>query len=159
MAPKIHFGHDALLLHTNDMHILVGNGPSFMEVEIAATIKPDGIEEKKTVKNIIIHKKKAGIIMQLPDDKISYVHDKVSAKEAKEYAADVLVITKPQENIISKLKPKLTILMNGTVYTARELHKKTGAQVIAVQHGNNIDLKDYNAVSKQKGLSKFTEEK
>ncbi len=159
MAPKIHFGHDAILVHIQDSHILVGNGPSFMDVEIAATIKPDGKEEKKILQNIVIHKKKGGAIIQLDDVAIGYVHEDVPAKEAKTYASDVLILTKPQEQLITKLKPKLAIIMNSTVYTARELNKKTNTQVIAAQHGMTIDLADYNALSQQKSLNTFTKEK
>jgi hypothetical protein len=156
MAPKIHFGQDAFLIHLKESHILVGNGPSFMDVEIAATIKADGIEEKKNVLDITATKKKEGIVIQLPESTISYVHAAVDAKKTKEYSADVLVLSKPDEKIISKIQPKLCVLMNSTVYTARELHQKTGVQVIAAQHGLTIDLSDYNAISKQKALSQFT---
>ena len=156
MAPKIHFGQEAFLIHLNGTHLLIGNGPSFMDVEIAGTVKADGIEEKKIVSNVLIHKKKAGIILQLPDDKISYITSEVPTKEIKEYHADVLIMTKPQEKLIMKLQPKLTILMNSNVYIARELNKKTGSQIIAVQHGANIDFSDYNAIAKQKTLGKFT---
>ena len=159
MAPKIHFGQEAFLLHLNETHLLIGNGPSFMDVEIAAKIRPDGTEEKKTINNVIINKKKAGIILQLPDDKISYITSEVPTKEIKEYQADVLILTKPQEKLITKLQPKLTILMNSNVYAARELNKKTGSQIISVKHGTNIDFSDYNAIAKQKTLSKFTEAK
>lgn len=153
MAPKIHFGQEAFLIHIKDSHILVGNGPSFMDVEIAATIRPDGIEEKKSQQEFSYHKKKEGITIQLPADKISYMHE--TTKKAKEYDADVIILNKPDEQLISKIKPKLCVLMNNTVYTARELHQKTGVQVIAVQHGDTIDLKDYDAVSRQKSISQF----
>jgi len=153
MAVKLHFGQNAFLIHIKDSHILVGEGPSFIDVEIAAAIKPDGIEEKKTIQNISVHKKKEGIIIQLPENTISYIHE--TPKKAKEYEAEVIILNKPDEKLINKLKPKLCILMNNTVYTARELNQKTGTQVIAVQHGATIDLADYNALSKQKALSKF----
>lgn len=155
MAPKIHFGQDAFLIHIKDSHILVGNGPSFMDVEIAAAIKPDGVEEKKYIQDVIATKKKEGIVIQLPEGTISYVHSAVHARKAKEYKSDVLILASPDEKIITKLQPKLCVLMNGTVYTARELHKKTGVQMIAAQHGTTIDLSDYNATSKQKSLSQF----
>lgn len=154
MAPKIHFGQEAFLIHIKDSHILVGNGPSFMDVEIAATIKPDGVEEKRTIQNIPVHKKKEGIIIQLPENTISYIHE--TPKKTKEYEAEVVILNKPDEKLINKLKPRLCVLMNNTVYTARELNKKTGTQVIAVQHGTTIDLADYNAESKQKVISKFS---
>jgi hypothetical protein len=156
MAPKIHFGDNALLIHVQDSHILVGNGPSFMEVEIAATVKPDGKEEKITLQGVVIHKKKEGAIIQLADAVIGYIHDTVKTKDAKKYESDVLILTKPQEQLITKLKPKLAVIMNSTVYTARELNKKINTQIIAAQHGTTIDLSDYNALSKQKPLSKFT---
>ncbi len=159
MTPKIHFGQDAFLIHIRDSHILVGNGPSFMDVEIAASIKADGIEEKKQIQDIIATKKKEGIVIQMPDSIISYVHAAVDAKKSKEYHADVLVLAKPDEKLISKIQPTLCVLMNSTVYTARELHQKTGVQTIAAQHGMTIDLGDYNALSKQKSLSTFTAEK
>jgi hypothetical protein len=155
MMPKIHFGQDAFLIHIKETHILVGNGPSFMDVEIAAAIKPDGVEEKKHIQDVVATKKKEGIIIQLPEGTISYVHSTVDARKAKEYSADVLVLAMPDEKLISKVQPKLCVLMNGTVYTARELHQKTGVQVIAAQHGTTIDLSDYNATSKQKALSQF----
>lgn len=155
MAPKIHFGHDAFLVHVQDSHILVGEGPSFMDVEIAAAIKPDGKEEKVTCSSVVISKKKKGAVIQLADAVISYVHDTVNAKEAKEYKSDVLILAKPQEQLIIKIKPKLAVIMNSTVYTARELNKKTDTQIIAAQHGMTIDLADYNALSKQKSLSKY----
>ena len=153
MAPKIHFGQDAFLLHIKDSHILVGNGPSFMDVEITATIRPDGKEEKKTLQEFSYHKKKEGITIQLADDNISYMHE--TTKNAKEYEAEVVILRKPDEKLLNKLKPRLCVLMNNDVYAARELHQKTGVQVIAVQHGTTIDLKDYNAASKQKLISKF----
>jgi len=156
MAPKIHFGDNALLIHVQDSHILVGNGPSFMDVEIAATVKPDGKEEKINLQGVVIHKKKEGAIIQLADAVIGYVHDTVKTKDAKNYKSDVLILAKPQEQLITKLKPKLAVIMNSTVYTARELNKKTNTQIIAAQHGMTIDLADYNALSKQKPLSKFT---
>ena len=155
MAPKIHFGRDALLIHVNDTHLLLGNGPSFMDVEIAATIKSDGREEKKSLQNIVIHKKKKGAVIQLADAVISYVHDTVPTKEAKAYKSDVLILAKPQEQLIIKIKPKLAVIMNSTVYTARELNKKTNTQIIAAQYGTTIDLADYNALSKQKTLGKY----
>jgi len=155
MAPKIHFGQDAFLIHIKESHILVGNGPSFMDVEIAATIKADGVEEKKYIQDIVATKKKEGIVIQLPESTISYVNETVDAKRAKEFQADVLVLTAPNEKLISKVQPRLCVLMNSTVYKARELHQKTGVQVIASQHGTTIDLNDYNAISKQKSLSQF----
>lgn len=127
-----------------------------MDVEIAATVKPDGKEEKITLQGVVIHKKKEGAVIQLADAVIGYVHDSVKTKEAKKYESDVLILAKPQEQLIAKLKPKLAVIMNSTVYTARELSKKTDIQVIAAQHGTTIDLSDYNALSKQKPLSKFT---
>ncbi|MEM3154456.1 MAG: hypothetical protein QW165_02710 [Candidatus Woesearchaeota archaeon] len=154
MAPKIHFGQDAFLIHIRESHILVGNGPGFMDVEIAATVKADGIEEKKNIGDIIATKKKEGIIVRLPDTTISYVY--AAGAKPKEYEADVLVLTTPDEKLISKIRPKLCVLMNSTLYDARELHKKTGVQVIAAQHGLTIDLSDYNAMSQQKALSQFT---
>src|SRR5574342_152244 len=153
MAPKIHFGQDAFLIHLKESHILVGNGPSFMDVEIAAVIKADGIEEKKNVLDITATKKKEGIVIQLPESTISYIH--AAGAKAKEYTADVLVMAVQDEKLISKIQPTLCILMNSTVYAARELHQKTGVQVIAAQHGLTIDLSDYNAMSKQKSLSQF----
>ena len=159
MAPKLHFGQEAILIHADNTHLLVGNGPSFMDVEIAATIKPDGTEEKKTIKNTTIYKKKEGVVVQHQDVIISYVNAEVSAKKAKEYQANVLILTKPQEKLIEKIKPKLVVIMNSNVYAARELNKKTGLQVIAAQQGTTIDLDDYSALSKQKALSKFIEEK
>lgn len=156
MAPKIHFGQDAFLIHIRESHILVGNGPSFMDVEIAASIRADGIEEKKQIQDVVATKKKEGIVIQLPDSTISYVH--AANAKAKEYQADVLVLATPDEKLISKIEPKLCVLMNSTVYAARELHKKTGVQVIAAQHGMTIDLGDYNAMSKQKSLSQFKAE-
>lgn len=155
MAPKIHFGQDAFLIHIGESHILVGKGPSFMDVEIAASIRADGIEEKKTISDVVATKKKGGIIIQLPDTTISYVH--AEGAKAKEYQSDVLVLTIQDEKLISKMRPKLCVLMNSTVYAARELHKKTGVQVIAAQHGMTIDLGDYNAMSKQKSLSQYKE--
>jgi hypothetical protein len=156
MSPKIHFGQDAFLIHIKDSHILVGNGPSFMDVEIAATIKADGVEEKKNILDVTATKKKEGIILQLPESTIAYVHE--GGAKSKEYTADVLVLAKPDEKLISKIQPKLCVLMNSTVYTARELHQKTGVQVIAAQHGTTIDISDYNAMSKQKSLSQFKAE-
>jgi hypothetical protein len=155
MAPKIHFGQDAFLIHIKETHILVGNGPSFMDVEIAAAIKADGIEEKKHIHNVVVNKKTAGIVIQLPESTISYVHAK--GAKAKDYSADVLVLATLDEKLISKMQPKLCVLMNSTVYAARELHQKTGVQVIAAQHGMTIDLSDYNAMSKQKSLSQYKE--
>src|SRR5574341_1126993 len=154
MAPKIHFGQDAFLIPLKDSHILVGNGPSFMDVEIAGTIKADGVEEKKQIQDVVATKKKEGIIIQLPEGTISYIH--AAGAKPKEYTADVLVLTMPDEKIINKIQPKLCVLMNSNVYTARELHQKTGIQVIAAQHGTTIDISDYNATSKQKALSQFT---
>ncbi len=155
MAPKVHFGQDAILIHADGTHLLIGNGPSFMDVEIAATIKPDGTEGKTTIKHTTVHKKKEGIVVQHPDVTISYVTGDVPAKKAQEYQATVLILSKPQEKLIAKIKPKLAVIMNSTVYTARELHQKTNVQVIAATHGTTIDLGDYSALSKQKALSKY----
>jgi len=124
-----------------------------MDVEIAGTLKADGVEEKKHIQDVVATKKKEGIIIQLPEGTISYIY--AAGAKAKEYGADVLVLATPDEKIISKVQPKLCVLMNSNVYTARELHQKTGIQVIAAQHGMTIDLSDYNATSKQKALSQY----
>jgi hypothetical protein len=49
--------------------------------------------------------------------------------------------------------------MHGEVYKARELHKKTGVQVISAQDELVVDLYAYSALPEQKSLTKFTEEK
>ncbi len=101
--------------------------------------------------------KKAGVIYRLSDCTITHLTAKPETKEIKEYAADVIILqTNNAEKIITKLKPKLAILMRAEVYKARELHKKTGVQVIAAQDGQTVDLYAYSAVAEQKALSKFT---
>ena len=104
--------------------------------------------------------KKAGVIYRLTDCTITHLTAKPETKEIKEYKADVIIVqTKEIEKILSKLKPKLAILMHGEVDKARELHKKTGVQVIAAQNEQTIDLYAYSALAEQKSLAKFTEEK
>jgi len=145
MALKIHFGQDSFLIHTGETHIHIGEGPSPMDVEIEATIRP-GKEEKIELKNATAYTGK-GITVQLPDVTISYL-------EAKE--TDVLILQKADEKLIKKIKPKLVVLMNSDVYKARELHQKTNIQTISVIPGTTIDLSDYNALAEQKTLGKFT---
>ena len=104
--------------------------------------------------------KKAGVIYRLTDCTITHLTAKPETKEVKEYAADVIIMQAINaEKIIAKLKPKLAILMHAEVYKARELHKKTGVQVIAAQDGQTVDLYAYSALPAQKSLAKFTKEK
>lgn len=154
MAPKLQFSHDGILIKTEHAKILLG-GQSPIETEIDAKITTTGIEEKTQVNDVTIHKKIHGIIARLPDVLISYIH--TIPEKIKEYKADILILNKPHEKTVKTIKPKLAILMNSTVYEARELHKKTNIQVIATQAGTTIDLGDYNALAEQKSLSKFTE--
>jgi Zn-finger protein len=104
--------------------------------------------------------KKAGVIYLLTDCTITHLTSKPETKEVKEYLADVIILqTANTEKIITKLKPKLAILMHAEVDKARDLHKKTGVQVIAAQDGQTVDLCAYSALPAQKHLSKFIKEK
>lgn len=126
MAPKIQFSGDSILIKADD-------------------------------KASKVHSKKAGTIYQLSDCTIAHITGQVSAREIKEYKADVLILQHEQsEKIIAKLKPKLAILTNASLEKTRELHKKTGVQIITAKGNPTIDLFDYAALSEQKALSKFT---
>ncbi len=114
----------------------------------------------KTDGNSKTHNKKAGIIHQLQDCTIAHITGQIEIKEIKEYTADVLILPPGQaEKILTKIKPKLAILTSSTLERARELHKKTGIQVITAKDNLVVDLYTYSALSEQKNLSKFTEEK
>ncbi len=120
----------------------------------------DSILIKADDKASKIHNKRSGIIYQLSDCTIAHITGQISAREIKEYKADVLILQYEQsEKIISKLKPKLAILTNATLEKTREIHKKTGVQTITAKDNPTIDLFDYSALSEQKALSRFTAEK
>ncbi len=117
-----------------------------------ALIKAEGTSNTLT--------KKAGIIYQLPDCTIAHITGKVEPKEIKEYQAEVIILPPKQaEQIITKIKPKLAIIISleeNPVYIARELQKKTGIQTIAAEDNLTVDLYAYSALAEQKSLGKFT---
>lgn len=116
------------------------------------------------IDGVEVAKKPGGYTFRHPDGTLSYLTQKISTRDAKQYAADVLVFLNHDnaESVIAKLKPKLAILTyftslrNNPVYMARELQKKTGVQTIAAHDDLTVDLDSYSALSEQKALSKFT---
>ena len=69
--------------------------------------------------------------------------------------------------ILEKVKPALCVmthfgarmLKENPVYQAREIKKKTGIQVVAAEDGFEVSPDSYAAISKQKRLSSFSQEK
>ncbi|MBW3016526.1 hypothetical protein KY309_02860, partial [Candidatus Woesearchaeota archaeon] len=129
----------------------------------------DLIKTTENTPDVEIIQKKSGTIFKLPDGVLAYITDKIETKEIKEYKADTIVFAehKQTEKIITKLKPRLAILTcydeemhkKNPVYIARELKQKTGAQTISAEDGLIVELYAYSAISEQKALSKFTENK
>jgi len=92
-------------------------------------------------------------VFRLPDLVLAYITEHVDLRKIKDYACDVLVLKahKQDEELISKIQPKLVILRNykEPMYAARELQKKTGVQTIAATEGLTLDLSDYSALAEQ----------
>ena len=131
-------GHDALLL----------NAP---------------IKEQGKIADIDVVKKENGLFFRTPDGTISYVTEKIKMKDIKNYTCDVLILYGHyDEKLILKIKPRLTLLtgfaasIENPLYIARDLQKKTNRQVISAKDGLTVDLRNYSALSEQKGLGKYS---
>jgi len=173
------------LIKTEKAVLHVDPGPGAAVALGSAKIKPTGVliahpdrgHDADLVKaehvdkqhgDIEVFKKEKGVVFRLPECKISYITHKLSVKEMANYAADVLVLSvhDNSEKLITKLKPKLTILTcfdlsmhnKNPVYIARDLQKATGIQTIAAEDGLTVDLYSYSALPEQKSLKKFTGE-
>ncbi|PIN76048.1 hypothetical protein COV18_01340 [Candidatus Woesearchaeota archaeon CG10_big_fil_rev_8_21_14_0_10_37_12] len=125
----------------------------------------ENVTESKKVASVELIKKESGWKIKTPDGTISYITGKIKLIDTKQYAADTIIFFAhgQEEEIITKLKPKLTILTGhtkellkrGPLYFARELQKKTKVQTIAAQDNTTVDLNTYSGTAEQKGLAKF----
>ena len=152
MRPKLQFVSTGVVINTENASVFVGQGP--FKANVHASTEDGTVHGAHS--EIAVAKKKSGFVFTLPDSTIAVVFKPVDKKEAKEYAADVIVLARKEEHLLTVIKPKLAVLRS-TMYDARDLASKTTVQVVAAKTNDVIDLFTYSAVGEQKALSKFTQ--